>query len=121
MEQSISRKNARVLNTVQENETKLCNWPKNRECPLEKKCLSKNIIYQGTATLPSQEAKTYIGLTSTDVQERLANHKQSFRNPEVNQTSLNKYIFESRSKGMESTVTWKIIDRGNTYSPISGV
>jgi hypothetical protein len=39
MEQIISGKNAKVINEKQK-ETKTCNCPKNKECPLDQKCLA---------------------------------------------------------------------------------
>ena len=80
MERIISGKNAKLLNT-EENETRKCNCPKNKECPLDQKCLESCIVYQATVTVPSQPPKNYIGLTSTDFKARLGNHKQSFFKP----------------------------------------
>ena len=119
MEKIISGKNAKVLNTT-EDEARKCNCPGNKECPLDKKCLESCIVYQATVTQPNQEPKTYIGLTSTDFKARLGNHKQSFLNPNVNQTSLSKYVLEQKSKGLEPTVSWKLVDRGKKFSPVTG-
>ena len=44
-----------------------------------------------------------------------------FNDPEVNQTSLSHYIHELKERQIEPTVSWKIVDRGQTYSPINGV
>ena len=120
IEQIISGKNAKVLKTTQK-EIRTCNCPKNKECPLDKKCLESSIIYQATVTQPNKEVKTYIGLTSTDFKARLGNHKQSFVNPDSNQTSLSKYILDLKSNGIEPTVNWKLVDRGKKYSPVTGV
>ena len=39
-----------------------CSYPKNAECPLDGKCLSKDIVYRATVT--SEKSKeTYVGLT----------------------------------------------------------
>jgi hypothetical protein len=83
--------------------------------------LESSIIYQATVSQPNEEEKTYIGLTSTDFKARLGNHKQSFINPNSNQTSLSKYILEQKDKGIEPTVSWKLIDRGRVYSPVTEV
>ena len=120
MEQIIAGKNAMVLKQT-EKETKKCSCPKTKECPLDKKCLESSIIYQATVTQPNEEAKTYIGLTSTDFKARLGNHKQSFINPDSNQTSLSKYILEQKAKGRDLKISWKLIDRGKIYSPVTEV
>ena len=90
---------------------------KNKKCPLDKKCLSENIIYQATVTQPSKESKTYIGLTSTDFKQRLGVHTQNFKDLTTSQTSLSKHIWELKSKRIEPKITWKIIDRGRPFSP----
>ena len=121
MEQIISGKNAKVLNIETETEARTCSCTRNKECLLNNQCLTSCIVYQATVTQPNQETKTYIGLTSTDFKARLANHKQSFQNPDVNQTSLSKYVLELKSNGIEPTITWKLVDKGKTYSPVTGV
>ena len=122
MAQIISGKNSKVL-TETEEEVKTCSCPKNRknECPLDQKCLTDNLVYQATVTLPNNETKTYIGQTSTDFKARLSTHKHSFKNPNVNQTRLSKYILQLKSEGVEPDISWKMIDRGKPYSPVTGV
>ena len=124
MGQIIAGKNKKLLNKPSENE-KICSCPKNKVCPLENKCLSKGIVYQATVKLKNkqtkqQETKTYIGQTSTDFKQRLSTHKHSFKYPDRDQTSLSKYIWEHKSEENEPIVTWKIVDRGKKFSPISG-
>ena len=118
--QIISSKNTKILKTP-EPEKRTCNCPKDKVCPLDKKCLEKGIIYQAKVTQPNAEEKTYIGLCSTEFKARLGVHTQSFNDPEVNQTSLSHYIHELKERQIEPTVSWKIVDRGQTYSPINGV
>ena len=122
MAQIISSKNSLVLKTP-ETEKRLCSCPKDKQadCPLDKKCLSENIIYQATVRQPNAETKTYIGLCSTDFKARLGQHKQTFKDPAKSQTSLSHYIHELKSKAIEPVISWRIIDRGRTYSPVHGV
>ena len=106
-----------------EPEKRKCSCPKTKECPLDKKCLSDEIIYQATVMEPEAEPKTYIGLCSTDFKARLGVHKDSFKNPQkLNiQTSLSRHIQQLETKNIEPVVTWKLIDRGRTFSPITNV
>ena len=115
MAQIIAGKNSKVLNG-KEDQKRQCSCPKDKTFPLDKKCLSENIIYQATVTQPSKESKTYIGLTSTDFKQRLGVHTQNFKDITTSQTSLSKHIWELKSKRIEPTITWKIIDRGD-HSP----
>ena len=73
---------------------------------------------------PEAEPKTYIGLCSTDFKARLGVHRDSFKNPHKTniQTSLSKHIHQLKAKNIiEPVVSWKLIDRGRTYSPITNV
>ena len=122
MEQIISGKNAKVLTETKEKE-KICSCPRNKkdDCPLDQKCLTDNLIYQATVTLPNHETKTYIGQTSTEFKDRLSTHKHSFKNPNVTQTRLSKYILQLKSEGIEPDISWKMIDRGKPYTPATEV
>ena len=55
-----------------------CNCKNEKECPLDGKCLVKNIVYK--ADIPSQNGpvKTYIGMTSNSFKEIYRNHLKSF-------------------------------------------
>ena len=83
--------------------------------------MEKGIIYQATVEQGNKETKTYVGLTATDFKARYGVHKKSFKDPDYNQTSLSKHIHDLKSKGIEHKVTWKILDRGTSYSPVSDV
>ena len=87
----IAAKNAKVLKPPEEDKPK-CNCPKTKECPLDKKCLSEKLIYQATVTVPNLETQTYIGQCSTSFKARLGVHNQTFRDPEVSQTTLSNHI-----------------------------
>ena len=108
-----------MLTTPQPDERK-CSCTKNTPCPLEGKCLTKNLIYEATVTLEDKSKKSYTGLCSTTFKERLGVHKQSFRDETKNQTSLSKYIWDLKRKNKKFEVTWKIKDRGQPFSPVTG-
>ena len=90
-------------------------------------CLSDGIIYQATVKEPTAEPRTYVGLCSTEFKKRLGVHRDSFRNPhKLNiQTSLSNHIHEIEPENIEHfiehNISWKLIDRGKTFSPVSGV
>ena len=128
MAQIISGHNAKQLNEEKEKERE-CNCPQTKVCPLDKKCLSKNVIYQATVTKPNQETENYVGLTSTNFKARLAVHKQTFEDEfGTSQTALSRHIHKLKKKGFNPTwnppnpdVTWKLIDRGKSFTPVTGV
>lgn len=120
MEAIISGRNAKILASP-EIEERVCSCPRNAVCPLDGKCLTKNLIYCATVTEEDQSTRTYTGLTSTTFKARLGVHHQSFRDKEVNQTSLSKHIWDLKSKNIKHTVSWALVDRAKPYSPITGL
>ena len=124
MSQIIAGKNKKILN---HNGSKVreCSCPSTKTCPLDKKCLTDNLIYQAIMTQPNQTKRTYIGQTSTNFKARLGVHKQTFGDKKVTQTSLSDHVWELKSKGFDpvaaEAISWKMIDRGRPFSPVSGV
>ena len=59
-------------------------------------------------------------MCSTTFKARFGIHEQSFKNENLNQTSLSKFIWDLKRKNVRYEVTWKILDRGQPFSPISG-
>ena len=122
MAQIIAGKNKKVLQEEGGDSKRKCSCPSTKTCPLDKKCLTDNVIYQATVTKPNNETKTYIGLSSTEFKKRLGVHTDSFkhRHKQNIQTSLSKYVWELKDQGIQPKITWKIIDRGKPFSPITG-
>ena len=122
----ISGHNSKILKDSDESEQK-CNCRNRAACPLENKCQTKNLIYQATVKQTLQnKSETYIGLTATSFKDRLANHKTSFKYASKSgNTSLAGHIWDLKKKNMEEdkdyTISWKLIDRAQPFSPISGV
>ena len=68
------------------------------------------------------EATTYIGQTSCTFKARLAVHKQTINDQHRDgQTALSNHIHSRKNKGFEPKVTWKLIDRGKSFTPVTGV
>ena len=98
----------------------MCNCKENSICPLGGKCLTKELVYQATVTQTDKTTNTYIGLTSTTFKARLGVHKNSFKDPDANQTSLSNHIWDLKKKNLGYRVSWKLIDRAKQYSPVNG-
>ena len=102
-------------------EPKQCNCRKNTTCPLDRKCQHSGIIYQATVKQEGKANKeaieTYIGLTDTPFKLRLANHKQSFKNPKLrNSTELSKHIWSLNENKKAFSLTWKLISKASSYN-----
>ena len=98
---------------------KTCNCRKKEECPLGNKCLTRSVIYQATVET-SGGKQTYIGMTDTEFKTRFRNHKQSFEKIKYeNQTELSKYVWSLKKNNTSFHISWEIVDRATSYSPIT--
>ena len=119
MERIISSRNSKILAAPQVEKRK-CNCPQTTPCPLDGKCLTENLIYQATVTQDDQTTNCYIGLASTSFKARYYTHKNSFKDEEVNQTSLSKFVRKLTEKNINHTISWKMVDRAQPFSPVTG-
>ena len=70
----------------------------------------------------STKPETYVGLCSTNFKARLANHKTSFKyESKSTSTALSSHIWDLKMKNIMYKIEWKILDRGQEYSPITGI
>jgi hypothetical protein len=72
-----------------------CSCLKNAICPLQKQCMTKDIVYKATVTTSNPSTiMNYIGMTATTFKECLANHNYTFEQKQhSNKTELSKYIW----------------------------
>ena len=111
--------NQKKMTNQEQNKTpdvKKCNCRDKISCPLQNKCLEKNVIYQATVTTKERE-ETYVGMTENAFKTRYGNHKQSFNNPKYkNQTELSKYIWYLKDTNKDFNITWKVLHSAAPYS-----
>ena len=95
-----------------------CNCLGNTTCPLQGKCLSRDIVYQATVKTSEKEEK-YVGLTATVFKVRYANHKASFKaRAKSNSTELSKYIWQLKDSNTDYTTSWKILCHASHYTNV---
>ena len=121
MNSVISARNAKLLAPPQDTVNKVCSCPANKPCPLGGKCLEKSIIYKATVKQENNQTNTYIGLTCNSFKKRFYSHNASFRNPELNQTSLSNFVRKLQDKKIKHTISWEQIDQAKCFSPVSGI
>ena len=119
MGQIIAGKNVKLLKDNTDLE-KACNCGK-KECPLDGMCLVPGIVYQAVIEDKTGETHSYVGMTKPNFKSRLAIHNKSYRDPTYCQTALSRNYRELEAKGLEPKVTYRLIDRGRPYSPVTGV
>ena len=118
----ISSHNKQILQEFDNEQAgKECNCRAGYICPLDGKCLKKNIIYQATI-IPKKEGEkeeNYIGLTSTTFKARLANHKASLKNRNLESScKLAQHAWKLKDKYVDFDLKWKIICTAKPFSPI---
>ena len=77
-------------------------------------------------TQPSQnqppQIHTYVGLTSNTFKIRIGNHKKSFNHRRYGkETTLSRNIWGLKDQGWDYKISWKILERAQPFSPITGV
>ena len=116
----VNKHNNALLYRGERNVDPTCNCTAaSKPCPLNGKCLAKNIIYKATVQFQGFDKKFYIGATAPPFKLRYGNHIKSFKHKAYgNDTALSKYIWQMRdSVGLEPKLKWEIIKRAPTYKP----
>ena len=116
----ITNHNKNVLSNKPEPEsiTTTCNCRQKASCPLNGKCLDRSIIYLcNVKATPTDEGKSYIGLTENTFKNRWYQHRNSFKyESKANSTELSKYVWSLKNNGIADPIlSWKIIDHAKPY------
>ena len=123
IKQIISSHNKKILKEEEKQAEPSCNCRDKELCPMNGKCLEKDIIYQATIVTdqPKPETHTYIGLTATKFKDRFANHQTSFTSQRYrNATTLSIFIWDLKEKDINFNLKWKKIDQAASFTPITG-
>ena len=120
MEQIIKSHNTAILNPKKSPEAgeESCNCRDKKTCPLNGKCLSSSLTYEGTLcdTLANTDEKfKYIGLVKGVFKNRFDKHTLSFRNEKYSNTTLSRKVWEIKRNGGAPKVTWKILKFARSY------
>ena len=116
----ISKHNKTVLDPSTKNCEGTCFCINRQKCPLQQKCLTKNIMYQATITSnqDNYHHKIYYGITETKFKQRYANHIKSFR-PDKHQsnTELSNELWRIKNNNYTPNIVWEILRKHQTYNP----
>ena len=68
------------------------------------------------------EKKSNIGLASRDFKKRSGVDREAFKDQTKStiQTYFSRYVWDLKNQGPQPNITWKLIDRGNPFSPVTG-
>ena len=116
----ITNHNTRIIRNSQTQVTSAdnCNWRNKEACPLQNKCMNKDIVYKATiSTSNANDTKHYIGMISSTFKERYRNHIKSFTHKKyANETELSKHIWHLKQNKTDFTIKWSIIKKSISYT-----
>ena len=117
----LSRHNKTILASKNTNVHPLCNCRRKAECPLNRDCRKKAIVYKASISTDSNDPpKSYYGCCETEVKSRFYNHRQTFKNKQKRyNTELSKAFWEAIDNGRKPHVKWSISARSSTYQPVA--
>ena len=116
----INAHNKKIIANPSTTTEKMCNCRRKEDCPLNGRCLEREILYEGTITsnLPNYGEKRYLGITENTFKKRYANHKKSFNHDTYkNDTELSSEYWKIKESGYVPKITWKIVRKYPSYNP----
>ena len=112
----INKHNRKILNNNDNFKPPPCNCRNPTNCPLNRECRMKSIIYKATLTTPSNPPQYYIGCCETEFKKRYYNHCVSFNNRnKSNATELSKSVWKFKDQGIDPIITWSIIRKAPPF------
>lgn len=116
LKSTISGHNKRILGSKQQPVEKGCNCRVARDCPLDGKCLTSDLVYRNTVHSTDGQ-REYIGLTANSFKTRFATHKSSFNHANKStSTALSSYIWSLKNENTPFTTNWSILSLAPSYS-----
>ena len=83
---------------------------------LNNNCLVGELVYRADVLGMHGQVMTYIGLTGDTFKARFTQHTHSFRNVQrMNATSLSKYVWYLKERGVTPTIKWSIVAKASKY------
>ena len=127
MHSILNNHNRRLLDKLKRNSrgphVASCKSRSKEECPLDRQCNSKNVLYQA-CIFPIEHN---IGISCIDIsagnwKQGLYNHRHSFSNQRLrNPTTLSKYFWKLKDQGLTpSQIKWKIVGQSSTVNSVNG-
>ena len=114
--------NKKIINPPKDNIARTCNCIRKKQCPLNEKCLTNDVLCQESITTNEENPKTkiYYGVCETAFKLRYANHKKTFNNIKYQtDTKLSNEYWNKISANKTSNVSWEILGTHKSYNKIS--
>ena len=121
MKSIVNSNNRKIIQEEPKETEQKCNCPRNKTCPLNGNCLSRNTIYLGkvTSDLPDYGENKYAGLSEPVMKKRLGNHNLSFRDRTYAKCEIAKEVWRINDRGGNYNIEWEIVGHAASYNPIT--
>ena len=119
--EEISNHNQKTLqnsNKTTQEDIKSCNCRSKANCPVNRECLTKGVIYKATVMHKYKE-NVYIGSTGRQFKTRFYEHKQPFRSSIKKEGArLSRFITKIKmTTSIGKNIKWEITHRKNQSRP----
>lgn len=115
MKSIISRHNRGIIRQSLEERSqtrqRTCDCARSRTCPLDGKCLQRNVVYKATVS-SEKGAVEYVGSTCDTFKRRYMQHISDIRLGKSKKCTLVKYICDLKRDGIAYVLSWKILHKG---------
>ena len=119
MKSIINMHNKKIINPPSTINQRTCNCINKVQCPLQEKCLHKNILYKANITTNNEinSTKVYFGVTETTFKTRYGNHLKSFRHEQYKtDTELSIEAWKIKNNNANSTIVWEKKSQHQSYN-----
>ena len=109
----ISGHNKHVLSDEPvEAEMRMCSCRRADECPMDGRCLARNIVYQGDVNnRTDNQVAPYVGLTSVSFKDRLGVHNQGINHrSHATSCELTKHVWTLKDSNKAFSINWRILE-----------
>ena len=115
IENLIKGHNSKILNASKTQKQKLCNCRNKDQCPLNRDCLAKCIVYKAEV-IHDNTTETYYGQCEGEFKTRYNNHTKSFHHQKHrHETELSNRVWKLKEEGEVYDLKWSIVARANAY------
>ena len=104
---AINSHNRKIFHPSVDNQSRTCNCINKTDCPLQKKCFSKNTLYQADISLENFQTKIYYRISEAKLKTRYSNHKKSFDHKKPKN--------DMQASKEEPVLVWKILRQYQPY------
>ena len=120
MVNKIKKHNSKILQNDRKKDPPKCNCRNKNNCPLNRDCQEKCLVYKATVTTEN-DSHVYYGQCEGEFNARYNNHTKSFRHRKYeSETELSKHVWMLKDLNKSYKMVWCIVARAPPYKSGSG-